>query len=230
MFSQNKGLKKDLEQKYSEIEELRREISSLNSNLQHLMDANAESGPEGQGQYHDKLQQAFRNSMTIKNKADEMSNRRDSIQSTKSEYKDRIDELEEHLDQEREYIATLKMEMIGLRTKLDEMESTITSRTSYNSGFRLDSNILESEYEPDHEALMKNAGQSLMEPGNRHVSVIRRVRDNKSIQVDLIMANVINEADEDSEEEESKARTTHPEIYKIKSVVVEKQSSGQVEA
>ena len=155
LFSQNKLHKAELEQKYSEIEELRGEISSLNSNLQHLMEVNQ---GEGQSNFQDQIQQAFRNSLTLKKKADDMTARRDSINSTKSEYKDRIEELENHLDQEREYIATLKMEMVGLRSKLEEMEDTITSRQSYNSGMRLDSNILESEYEPDYEALSKNVG------------------------------------------------------------------------
>ena len=87
-----------------------------------------------------------------------MTTRRDSINSTKSEYKERIEELEQHLDEEREYIATLKMEMVGLRSKLEEMEDSIASRHSYNSGMRLDSNLLESDYEPDYEALSKNVG------------------------------------------------------------------------
>ena len=227
LFSQNKKLKSDLEQKYSEIEELRQEISSLNSNLQHLMESN--HGSEG-GNLQDQIQQAFRNSLTIKKKAEDIAERRDSVNSTKSEYKDRIEELEEHLDQEREYIATLKMEMIGLRAKMEEMEDSITSRQSYNSGFRLDSNILEQDFEQDHEVLSKNVGSSLMEPGNRHVSVIRKVRDHKSIQVDLVMANVIKEADEDSEEEEDQLKSNQTDRYEIRSVVVEKQLSGKLEA
>lgn len=190
------------------------------------MDAN--NGPEGDLQ--NQIQQAFRNSLTLKKKADDMTLRRDSINSTKSEYKDRIEELESHLDQEREYIATLKMEMVGLRSKLEEMEDTITSRQSYNSGMRLDSNILESEYEPDYEALSKNVGQSLME-GNRHVSVIRRVRDSKSIQVDLILANAIKEADEeDSEDEDRIKRPSKGAYFEILTVLLEKKASGQISA
>jgi hypothetical protein len=70
-----------------------------------------------------------------------------------------------------------------------------------------------------------------MEPGNRHVSVIRRVRDHKSIQVDLIFANAIKEADEeDSEGEETQGGPRQDEKCEIISVVVEKQVSGKIES
>lgn len=196
MAKENDQLRSEVNQKFMEIDELKQEISSLNKNLESLMEMNMDEGT------NEKFQEAVRTSIALGKKAETMAVREGSITSTKSVYHEKIEELESQLDQEREYVNTLKMEMLGLKNKIEELEDNMMSQGTFSmGGNRLDSDMMRSGFEVDDDMLDRGMEDSLMDIGKRNASIVRKVRDHKNIQVDLIMANVIQEADEEEEPE-----------------------------
>lgn len=206
---ENSDLQTELNQKYFDINELKSEIKDLNGKMANLMNMKMSEEEEikkeslvseSEEKRMDELRDAFRNSNALMEKVDRMSRRKGSVTSTKSHYAERVEELEDMLSEERNFIASLKMELEGLKKRNEELEDQlIESRdVSVVGGFgRLDSNLMNSNFEVDEDILESGIGDSLMgvEFGKR-ATMVRKVRDHKNIQVDLVMANVIMEEEE----------------------------------
>lgn len=84
---------------------------------------------------------------------------------------------------------------------------------------RLDSNIMKSGFEPDDETLNAGVESSFMDIGVRHKSIVRKVRDHKGIQVDLVMADAITEAENEEDSE-----------FTVKKLVIERLGNGDFAA
>lgn len=239
---ENSDLKSELNQKYFDINELKSEIKDLNGKMANLMDMKMAENEEKEkksliNEYEEKrmeeFREAVRNSNALMQKVDRMSMRKGSINSTQSQYAEKVEELEDMLSEERNFIASLKMELEGLKRKNEDLEDQLMERAEGGNlgGFgRLDSNLMNSNFEVDEDILESGIGDSLMDVDFGKRTMVRKVRDHKNIQVDLVMANVIME-EEELEFEIMKVRViadTNNEVEKIMVTFLYNDELGEV--
>jgi len=216
----NAQLESELNQKYMDINELKSEIKSLTDQLARIMEIDGDIEADKR---KEELGDVFRNSVALRNAADQMGKRRGSVNSSASMYKERVQELEEELDEERNFLANMKMEMSALKSKNEDLEDQLLAfRREGQGGIgRLDSNIFGMEMNLDHGDIQNQINDDFMSMEFGKQTTMRRVRDHKCIQVDLAMANVIMEEYElDFEVKSVKIEKILDEITKVSVIVI----------
>ena len=208
--NENMEFESKLNQRYLEINELQSEIKNLNEMLAQAVGLEDDTEDQKAAK-QEEFKNVIRASLALKSKAEEIADDEKKINQKLSNEKikkleKKIRELEETLDEERTYSGSLKMEVVGLRQKVEDLEDqTLLSGRGSNAftGNRLGSNVFGSQLVLDDDDA---AADGLLGMNFGRGTQIRKVRDTKCIQVDLAMANVIMEEYEYEEFEIKRVR------------------------
>lgn len=177
-----------------EVASLKSELKEMTERMEELIHINDEQESDQQlkTELLVGLRASIRNSKNILQRIPE---ERMSDGSTKSEYKDKLTDLIEQLDKERDFIANLQIEVAGLRSKNEEYEDRLLQAGMQGEGMqRLDSNLLKSSGDFDLDDFPQESALLSHEFGK--VTQIRKIREHKAIQVGLDIQG-IKEVDEE---------------------------------
>ena len=173
----------DLNKKFMEIETLKADLKELTSEMENLIQINKDKDNE---ELVNNIRSSIRRSANLMKKMDDAGNR-ESIGSTKSEYKEKSNELEEQLEQERNFIANLQMEIAGLKKINEDLEDAALAMGKGGDGLQaFDSQLLNSGVDMYNSQAsgIRDSGAGLMNHkfGSRETSV-RKLRYHKEVQV-----------------------------------------------